>query len=68
MGGNVIVGIKSIAKLFYMMNEDGNKKAKNYYGKQNLLDYDRFVKENKVDYNVDFGELADEFIAEYINE
>lgn len=39
MGGNVIVGIKSIAKLFYMMNEDGNK--------------DRFVKENKIDYNVD---------------
>ena len=28
MGGNVIVGIKSIAKLFYMMNEDGNKNAK----------------------------------------
>jgi len=27
MGGNVIVGIKSIAKL-YMMNEDGNKNAK----------------------------------------
>jgi hypothetical protein len=61
MGGN---GIKSIAKLFYMMNEDGNKKAK----KQNLLDYDRFVKENKEDYNIDFDELADEFIAEYINE
>jgi hypothetical protein len=70
MGGNVIVGIKSIAKLLYMMNEDGTKKAKNYYGKQTLLDYDRFVKENKkeVDYNVDFDELADEFIAEYINE
>jgi hypothetical protein len=62
MGGNVIGGIKSIAKLFYMMNEDSNKKAKN------LLDYDRFVKENKVDYNIDFDELADEFIAEYINE
>jgi hypothetical protein len=61
MGGN---GIKSIAKLF----EDGNKKAKNYYGKQNLLYYDRFVKENKVDYNIDFDELADEFIAEYIDE
>jgi hypothetical protein len=64
MGGNV----KSITKLFYMMNEDGNKKAKNYYGKQNLLYYDRFVKENKVDYNIDFDELADEFIAEYIDE
>jgi hypothetical protein len=68
MGGNVIVGIKSIAKLLYMMNEDGNKKAKNYYGKQNLLDYDRFVKKNKEEYNLDFDELADEFIAEYINE
>jgi len=44
------------------MNEDNNKKAKN------MLDYDRFVKENKVDYNIDFDELADEFIAEYINE
>jgi hypothetical protein len=50
MGGNV----KSIAKLLYMMNEDGNK--------------DRFVKKNKEDYNLDFDELADEFIAEYIDE
>jgi hypothetical protein len=58
-----------------MMNEDGNKKGKNYYGKQKLLDYDKFIMENKtekvnpkVEYNIDFGELADEFIAEYVNE
>ena len=81
MGGHLIVGIKSIAKLVYMMNEDTNKKGKNYYGKQIMLDYDKFVKENKetkvkpsephetsIDYNIDFDELADEFIAEYIRE
>lgn len=55
------------------MNEDTNKKGKNYYGKQIMLDYDKFVKENKetkasIDYNIDFDELADEFIAEYIRE
>ena len=75
MGGHLIVGIKSIAKLVYMMNEDTNKKGKNYYGKQIMLDYDKFVKENKetkakssIDYNIDFEELADEFIAEYIRD
>lgn len=74
MGGNVIIGIKSIAKLVYMMNENSNKKGKNYYGKQILLDYDKFVKETKadkavnIDYNIDFDELADEFIAEYIKD
>ncbi len=75
MGGNVIIGIKSIAKLAYMMNEDVNKKGKNYYGRQKLLDYDKFIMENKVEkvkpkveYNIDFDELAEEFIAEYINE
>lgn len=75
MGGNVIIGIKSIAKLAYMMNEDVNKKGKNYYGRQKLLDYDKFIIENKVEkvkpkveYNIDFDELAEEFIAEYINE
>ena len=75
MGGTIIIGIKSIAKLAYMMNEDGSKKGKNYYGRQKLLDYDKFIMENKVknviqkkDYNIDFGELAEEFIAEYINE
>jgi hypothetical protein len=74
MGGTIIIGIKSIAKLAYMMNEDGSKKGKNYYGRQKLLDYDKFIMENKVknviqkkDYNIDFGELAEEFIAEYIN-
>lgn len=57
------------------MNEDSGKKGKNYYGRQKLLDYDKFIMENKVekvspkvDYNIDFGELAEEFIAEYINE
>ncbi len=75
MGGNIIIGIKSIAKLAYMMNEDGNKKRKKYYGRQKLLDYDKFIMENKVEkvkpkveYNIDFDELAEEFIAEYINE
>lgn len=75
MGGTIIIGIKSIAKLAYMMNEDGSKKGKNYYGRQKLLDYDKFIMEHKVekvnpkvDYNIDFGELADEFITEYINE
>jgi len=75
MGGNVIIGIKSIAKLAYMMNEDVTKKGKNYYGRQKLLDYDKFIIENKVEkvkpkveYNIDFDELAEEFIAEYINE
>jgi hypothetical protein len=75
MGGTIIIGIKSIAKLAYMMNEDGSKKGKNYYGRQKLLDYDKFIMENKVknviqkkDYNIDFGELAEEFITEYINE
>jgi hypothetical protein len=78
MGGTIIIGIKSIAKLAYMMNEDGSKKGKNYYGRQKLLDYDKFIMENKInkvenviqkkDYNIDFGELAEEFIAEYINE
>ena len=75
MGGTIIIGIKSIAKLAYMMNEDGSKKGKNYYGRQKLLDYDKFVMEHKaekvnpkVDYNIDFGELAEEFITEYINE
>jgi hypothetical protein len=78
MGGTIIIGIKSIAKLAYMMNEDGSKKGKNYYGRQRLLDYDKFIMENKInkvenviqkkDYNIDFGELAEEFIAEYINE
>ena len=58
-----------------MMNEDGSKKGKNYYGRQKLLDYDKFIMENKIekvsqkkDYNIDFSELAEEFIAEYINE
>ncbi len=57
------------------MNEDGNKKRKKYYGRQKLLDYDKFIMENKVEkvkpkveYNIDFDELAEEFIAEYINE
>jgi hypothetical protein len=78
MGGTIIIGIKSIAKLAYMMNEDGSKKGKNYYGRQKLLDYDKFIMESKInkvenviqkkDYNIDFGELAEEFIAEYINE
>ena len=75
MGGTIIIGIKSIAKLAYMMNADGSKKGKNYYGRQKLLDYDKFIMENKVknviqkkDYNIDFGELAEEFITEYINE
>jgi hypothetical protein len=78
MGGHLIVGIKSIAKLVYIMNEDTNKKGKNYYGKQIMLDYDKFVKENKekkakpsepsIDYNIDFDELADEFITEYIRD
>jgi hypothetical protein len=78
MGGTIIIGIKSIAKLAYMMNEDSSKKGKNYYGRQKLLDYDKFIMENKInkvenviqkkDYNIDFGELAEEFIAEYINE
>jgi hypothetical protein len=74
MGGNIIIGIKSIAKFVYMMNEDSNKKGKNYYGKQILLDYDKFVKEVKaekavnVDYNIDFDELAEEFIWEYIKD
>jgi hypothetical protein len=74
MGGNVIIGIKSIAKLVYMMNENSNKKGKNYYGKQILLDYDKFVKEAKadkavnIDYNIDFDELAEEFISEYIKD
>jgi hypothetical protein len=78
MGGTIIIGIKSIAKLAYMMNEDSSKKGKNYYGRQKLLDYDKFIMENKInkvenviqkkDYNIDFSELAEEFIAEYINE
>jgi hypothetical protein len=71
MGGHLIVGIKSIAKLVYMMNEDTNKKGKNYYGKQIMLDYDKFVKENKetkAKSSIDFDELADEFIAEYIKD
>lgn len=61
-----------------MMNEDGSKKGKNYYGRQKLLDYNKFIMESKInkvenviqkkDYNIDFGELAEEFIAEYINE
>jgi hypothetical protein len=78
MGGTIIIGIKSIAKLAYMMNEDRSKKGKNYYGRQKLLDYDKFIMENKInkvenviqkkDYNIDFSELAEEFIAEYINE
>jgi hypothetical protein len=78
MGGTIIIGIKSIAKLAYMMNEDSSKKGKNYYGRQKLLDYDKFIMENKInkvenviqkkDYNIDFGELAEEFITEYINE
>jgi hypothetical protein len=78
MGGTIIIGIKSIAKLAYMMNEDGSKKGKNYYGRQKLLDYDKFIMENKINkvenviqkknYNIDFGELAEEFITEYINE
>jgi|688.fasta_scaffold1781920_2 hypothetical protein len=78
MGGTIIIGIKSIAKLAYMMNEDGSKKGKNYYGRQKLLDYNKFIMESKInkvenviqkkDYNIDFGELAEEFIAEYINE
>jgi hypothetical protein len=75
MGGTIIIGIKSIAKLAYMMNEDSSKKGKNYYGRQKLLDYDKFIMENKIekvsqkkDYNIDFGELAEEFVAEYINE
>ena len=78
MGGHLIVGIKSIAKLVYMMNEDTNKKGKNYYGKQIMLDYDKFVKENKatkakpcepnIDYNIDFDELGEEFITEYIRD
>lgn len=60
------------------MNEDSSKKGKNYYGRQKLLDYDKFIMENKInkvenviqkkDYNIDFGELAEEFITEYINE
>ncbi len=60
------------------MNEDSSKKGKNYYGRQKLLDYDKFIMENKInkvenviqkkDYNIDFSELAEEFIAEYINE
>lgn len=60
------------------MNEDGSKKGKNYYGRQKLLDYDKFIMENKINkvenviqkknYNIDFGELAEEFITEYINE
>jgi len=57
------------------MNEDGSKKGRNYYGRQKLLDYDKFVMEHKaekvnpkVDYNIDFEELAEEFITEYINE
>jgi hypothetical protein len=75
MGGTIIIGIKSIAKLAYMMNEDSSKKGKNYYGRQKLLDYDKFIMENKIenviqkkDYKIDFSELAEEFIAEYINE
>ena len=59
------------------MNENSNKKGKNYYGKQILLDYDKFVKEAKadkadkavnIDYNIDFDELAEEFISEYIKD
>jgi hypothetical protein len=75
MGGNVIIGIKSIMKLAYMMNEDVTKKGKNYYGRQKLLDYEKFIIENKVEkvkpkveYNIDFDELAEEFISEYVNE